>query len=307
MVQPRPITLGFLNLGACYDSGTSSDDYQAFFSLVQMAEDLGFDFFWLGEHWVAEGTLWSSPLPLISALLERTRRIRIGSAGLMLKYHNLVRLATEFNLLEHVFCGRVDLGVVPSSPANMTVRKSLEGADSFPIDFEARLKVLLGLFRGTRNDELCPEGLEIGPVPVRSPQVWLLGTGTRSLKCAANLGLAYAHSIVNSLNSSHDALAVYKDLLKVEIKSTVPRPKLTVAGSCAETMEDALANISNNPTEFAYPIVIGSPTECATRLCEIQLASGVDDFVFLELATTQQHRRESLRLLGSGVLAGRAK
>jgi luciferase family oxidoreductase group 1 len=295
------IRLGVLHLGAP-DNGCSVEArYASVFDSVSTAEQLGYEHYWLAEHW-AENSMWNSPVPIISALLGRTKHIRIGSAGMLLKYHNLLMLAGEFSLLEQLFPGRVDLGLIPSSPGNVTVRRILDLPDCFSSDFRSRLEVLLNLLSGRALGNGRCATLRFPPWPPRTPEVWLMGTGTRSLELAASLGLPYTHSIAHSLNASHDAFSRYRSLL-TKPSDSIARPRLAVAGSCADTTNEALTNVRDNPVEFAYPIVVGTPVECTRRLEELHRATGVRDFVFFELARRTDQRLQSLRLLGSALVS----
>ncbi len=303
VVKDAPkIHLGLIHLGEWLEPKPAIDAYRDLFSLVDLADALGYEHFWLAEHW-AHGALWSTPIPLIPLLLNRTSRIRIGTAGLLLRHRNLVQLAADFNLLEHLFPNRVDLGVVSSQVGNPFARKAMERPDPFPDDFETRLRILLKLLNHSFSSEDELGNLQLSPGPPRSPDVWLFGAGVRNLKLAAALGLPYTHSIAHSVNASHDGPRLY-DHLQSSGSERILKPKacLALAGSCAATRDEALANVSGNPFEYAFPVVLGTPGECMERLSEIQQATGVNDFVFFELATNAPCRYESLRLLARAVI-----
>lgn len=84
---------------------------------TEKAEALGFDGLWLNEEHFqgsvveVEGRRCHSPLILASAMLARTRRLRIGFSVLLLSLHHPVRLAEEIATLDVISDGRVDFGI----------------------------------------------------------------------------------------------------------------------------------------------------------------------------------------------------
>jgi alkanesulfonate monooxygenase SsuD/methylene tetrahydromethanopterin reductase-like flavin-dependent oxidoreductase (luciferase family) len=75
-----------------------------------MADDLGFDGIWLGEHhFDADGVDASAnPIMLATDLAARTKRIRLGLAAIQLPLWHPVRLAEDLALLDHFSGGRLE-------------------------------------------------------------------------------------------------------------------------------------------------------------------------------------------------------
>src|ERR1700730_19207839 len=71
------------------------------------AEALGFRSSFLVEHHFTGWNQVSSTLMLLTALAMRTTRLRLGSAGMVLPWHNPVVLAEEAGELELIFGGRL--------------------------------------------------------------------------------------------------------------------------------------------------------------------------------------------------------
>lgn len=80
--------------------------------LLSAAEELGFDSVWIAQHHFAPkvGSL-PSPLPFLAALAERTGRIRLGTAVVILPIENPVRLAEDAAVVDILSGGRLELGV----------------------------------------------------------------------------------------------------------------------------------------------------------------------------------------------------
>jgi luciferase family oxidoreductase group 1 len=80
-------------------------------SLMKAAEDLGFDSIWPAEHHFTEYGYCGSPALSLAAIAAETKRIRLGTGIVVLPFHNPVRVAEEFAMLDLMSDGRVDFGV----------------------------------------------------------------------------------------------------------------------------------------------------------------------------------------------------
>lgn len=78
--------------------------------LAALAEELGFDAFFLPEH--HQEPYWpSAPLITLAAIAARTSRIRLGTAVTVMALHNPVRLAEEAATLDQLSQGRLIMGL----------------------------------------------------------------------------------------------------------------------------------------------------------------------------------------------------
>src|SRR6476660_4025629 len=75
-----------------------------------VAESNGYHRFWVAEHHAVPGVASGTPALLISAIADRTSRIRVGSGGVMLPNHQPILVAEQFAMLEALHPGRIDLG-----------------------------------------------------------------------------------------------------------------------------------------------------------------------------------------------------
>jgi alkanesulfonate monooxygenase SsuD/methylene tetrahydromethanopterin reductase-like flavin-dependent oxidoreductase (luciferase family) len=78
---------------------------------IALADELGFDSAWLAEHHFSRYGLLGNPLMLSALLAERTDRIILGTAVLVLPFHDPVRLAEDAALLDNLSGGRLRLGI----------------------------------------------------------------------------------------------------------------------------------------------------------------------------------------------------
>ena len=71
---------------ACVHPGSVFDPISA-----RIAEDLGFDEFWVGEHHSAGWETIPSPEMFLSAASQRTSRIKLGTSMISLPFHHPFR------------------------------------------------------------------------------------------------------------------------------------------------------------------------------------------------------------------------
>jgi alkanesulfonate monooxygenase SsuD/methylene tetrahydromethanopterin reductase-like flavin-dependent oxidoreductase (luciferase family) len=78
-----------------------------------LADRLGFDELWLGEHFSASTEPIPSPLMFFANLLARTRSVTFGTAVICLPNHDPVKVAAEVAQFDHMSRGRFMLGIGP--------------------------------------------------------------------------------------------------------------------------------------------------------------------------------------------------
>jgi alkanesulfonate monooxygenase SsuD/methylene tetrahydromethanopterin reductase-like flavin-dependent oxidoreductase (luciferase family) len=78
-----------------------------------LADRLGFEEVWLGEHFSATTEPIPSPLMFFAGLIERTKRISFGTAVINLPNHHPAIVAAEAAQFDHMSKGRFMLGVGP--------------------------------------------------------------------------------------------------------------------------------------------------------------------------------------------------
>ena len=94
-------------------------------TLAQEAEALGYHRFWVSEHHSDAALASASPEVLVSAIAAKTTRMRVGSGGVLLPYYAPFKVAEQFNLLEALYPGRIDLGLGRSGGSERQAPKAL--------------------------------------------------------------------------------------------------------------------------------------------------------------------------------------
>lgn len=79
--------------------------------LALRAEELGFDSVWAVEHHFSGYSIQPNPLLWLTYLAARTEKILLGSAVIVLPWHNPTRVAGEISMLDHLCGGRFVAGI----------------------------------------------------------------------------------------------------------------------------------------------------------------------------------------------------
>jgi alkanesulfonate monooxygenase SsuD/methylene tetrahydromethanopterin reductase-like flavin-dependent oxidoreductase (luciferase family) len=89
---------------------TSTTQYERSVEITQAAEDLGFANMWLAEHHFSTYGYLSRPLMFALHLANRTQRIRVGTAVIVVPLHHPLVIAEEIATVDLLSGGRLDVG-----------------------------------------------------------------------------------------------------------------------------------------------------------------------------------------------------
>ena len=79
-------------------------------ALVELAEELGFDEAWFGEHHFNGFSVIPDPALMIAYAAAKTKNIRLGTAGFLAPFYDPIRLAENINVLDNLSDGRINAG-----------------------------------------------------------------------------------------------------------------------------------------------------------------------------------------------------
>lgn len=161
---------------------------------IVLAEELGFEGFWLTEHhFIQYGGLVPNPAVLLAAVAARTTRLRLGCAISILPLHHPVTVAEDYAMVDVVSGGRLDFGVGRGN--------TLEDYQTFGIPvpesrsrFEEAVDLIVNAWS---HERLTHEGqhwqvvdITLLPQPVQRPHppIWVAGTSVATLRWAGQRG-----------------------------------------------------------------------------------------------------------------------
>lgn len=100
-------------------SGLTVSQYiQAYLSLWERDEALGFDGIFFSEHHFG-GSFSSSPNLLLAATAARTKTLRLGVMGVVVPYYPASRVIEEIGLLDQLSGGRLEIGTAVGVPQEL--------------------------------------------------------------------------------------------------------------------------------------------------------------------------------------------
>lgn len=211
---------------------TAHEALEATVRLAQRAEALGLKRFWVAEHHGNPGYAGSVPEVLVAHLLARTRRIRIGTGGVMLQHYSPFKVAEVFHLLEALGPGRVDLGIGKAPGGMPLTTRALQSriAEARPVPFEDLLIELDAHLQGTLPVAHPWSGAVVAPAVPARPHRFLLGSSAQSARLAARLGWDFCYA--GHFNEDPEQMETSFGLFR---EATGRSPSLALYGAIADT------------------------------------------------------------------------
>src|SRR5215212_10761747 len=209
--------------------------------LARLADQLGYERYWLAEHHNLPSIASSAPEIMIGQVASVTERIRVGAGGIMLPNHAPLKVAETFRVLEALHPKRIDLGIgrAPGTdPVTATaLRRSPEVLDAE--DFPQRFGELLAFSGEGFPEDHRFRSVVAMPADVRLPPIWLLGSSGYSVRAAGQMGLGYAFASHFSPTDPVPAMRAYRESFEPSEDFERPSAILAVSVICAETNEYA--------------------------------------------------------------------
>src|SRR5450755_1179980 len=144
-------------------------------ALAQLCDTLGYHRYWVSEHHNSASIVGTAPEILMAAIAATTRRIRIGSAGVMLPHYSALKVAEQFRVLEAIAPGRIDLGVGRAPGSDQLTARALNpysnAADEFP---QQVLELQAWVSCAPLPDDHPFRAITAHPSGPSSPQLWIL-------------------------------------------------------------------------------------------------------------------------------------
>lgn len=199
--------LSILDLTPYNADRTIADALHASRALAQLAESLGYERFWVAEHHSIDGVASAATAVVIGYIAEGTKKIRVGSGGIMLPNHAPIVVAEQFGTLESLYPNRIDLGLgrAPGSD-RMTMMAMRRGTELRGGEFDQLIEELEFFFAkaepGQKVKAIPGEGLNI--------PLYILGSSTYSAHLAAKLGRPYAFAGHFAPGAMTEAFDIYR-------------------------------------------------------------------------------------------------
>ncbi|GMK38785.1 hypothetical protein PCCS19_18390 [Paenibacillus sp. CCS19] len=232
--------LSVLDQSHIAEGRTAKDALMETTRLAQEADRLGFHRYWISEHHATRALAHSSPEVLLAHLAAHTKRIRLGSGGVMLPHYSAYKVAENFRLLEALHPGRIDIGL-GRAPGGMplSTRALQEGKFTTVDRYPQQVADLITYLRDETGPTHAYPGLLAAPVIETIPELWLLGSSFESARISAKLGLGFGFAQFFGVPGGEQAIRGYRANFQPSSFNDKPHALAAVAVFCADTQEEA--------------------------------------------------------------------
>ncbi|GJE43117.1 LLM class flavin-dependent oxidoreductase [Methylobacterium soli] len=337
MLPLSVLDLSFVNAGA-----SPAQALQDSLSLARHVDGLGYSRYWLAEHHALPSVASPAPEIMIGQIAAATRRIRVGSGGIMLPNHAPLMVAERFKVLEALFPGRIDLGLGRALGTDGITAQALRrrevprGGD----DFLERLQELLAWETGGFPEGHPFRSVEVMPAGVPLPPLFLLGSSDYSAHLSAEIGMGFAFAQHFAAFDAEQAMLAYRRLFRPSRWRERPHAILAIAAVCAPDDAEAerlalssqLATLRRERGEYAplpslaaaeaYPyseaerariargrakLHVGGPGTLRASLDALARATQADEIMIFSAIHDQAARQRSYALIAEACGLGAAR
>ena len=227
--MPR-LQLGVLDQSPVHRGKSPSKALGESLELARTCDRLGYSRYWFAEHHSSPSFAAVAPEIMVSYVAAQTRRIRVGSGGVLLRHYSPLKVAECFRVLEALAPGRIDLGIGRTLGANKSASLAL-GTDFVEDqgEFGQALQLLGHFLRAGVELEEGGEMITAMPIVETRPSIWLLGSGTTSASYAAQLGLSFCFAHFISPQLATPVLKEYTTHLQRGNEATAPEASICVS------------------------------------------------------------------------------
>ena len=186
------------------------DTYEERLRVLELADRAGFYCFHLAEHHATELSTVPSPNLFLSAVAQRTRRLRLGALSYVLPLYDPVRLLEEICMLDQLSRGRLEVGLSRGSTGEHIDDDPEKARAMFN---EALQVIVMGLSTGEvdyhgKHYDFDDVITRLRPIQRPYPPMWYPTSNVDSIPWIAAQGLNTAFSVGLSANFAQTAAMV---------------------------------------------------------------------------------------------------
>lgn len=228
--------LSLIDFCTRYPGESVSDATARSVRFAQQAESLGYSRIWYSEHHNMSSIVSSTPAVLIAHIGAHTKKIRLGSGGVMLPNHSPYVIAEQFGMLAELYPDRIDLGLgrapgTDQQTLGRALRRDPRAAENFPQDVQ-ELQAWLS------NNSPIP-GVTAFPGVGTNVPLYILGSSMFGASLAAKLGLPYSFASHFAPQQLEQATTYYRENYEPSERYPEPYCIAAVNVTAPSSTEDA--------------------------------------------------------------------
>ncbi|MFK7774100.1 MAG: LLM class flavin-dependent oxidoreductase [Saprospiraceae bacterium] len=200
------VKYSILDLALISEGSTTTETLQKCLNLAQQAEEFGYHRYWLAEHHNSISIASSATSVLIGYIAGGTKKIRVGSGGIMLPNHSPLIVAEQFGTLGSLYPNRIDLGLGRAPGTDQETAFAIRSDRMNSVyKFPEEIQKIQQYFSNENADAKVRANVAEGvDVPI-----YILGSSTDSAHLAAKKGLPYAFASHFATAQLFEALNIY--------------------------------------------------------------------------------------------------
>ncbi|MBG9455424.1 luciferase [Lysinibacillus sphaericus] len=219
---------------------TAEEAFQRTEQIALLGEELGYHRMWLAEHHNSHSLASSAPEVTAAFLAAKTKRLRIGTGGVMMMHYSPYKLAEVFKTLSGLAPNRIDFGVGRAPGGDhASIYALAEGRRQRFTEQYDKLEIILKLMNNQKTGEDVYDQVIAAPVHIQLPEAWLLGSSGQSAMQAGRFGVGYSYAQFFTGNMSKDIFDTYRDFFIPSYYMEKPQIIVTYAATVANTLEEA--------------------------------------------------------------------
>ncbi|TPE43789.1 MsnO8 family LLM class oxidoreductase [Maribrevibacterium harenarium] len=307
--------------------------------LAKLCDELGYHRFWVAEH--HNSVHFANPCPeiMVAHLAAVTKRIRVGSGGVMLSHYSPLKVAESFSMMATLHPDRIDLGV-GRAPGGSGLTSAALAYPHRPDNGETyadKAQQLEAFIQGSFPVDHPYGQINVLPDSSNKPELWMLGSSGGSASLAGELGYNIALArFIDPDNCQPDIFQSYRNAWAMSGHERKGNTMLAVAAICADSEAEAklragtavyrkLASQLGQREDFLTPeqvqdryrqlpvsvqsaydhilsgYTVGTPERCHDELATLAAAFACDEISLVTVTYSQAERLDSYRLLKQGV------
>lgn len=211
-------------------------------ALAKACDELGYYRYWVAEH--HDSKHFANPCPEILAtrIASATKRIRVGSGGVMLSHYSPLKVAECFKMLATLFPDRIDLGIgrAPGGTGLTSQALSYPNQPHHGDLYPNQAQELIRFIKGEQPQSSPYSKINVLPENSFQPEMWMLGSSGGSAGLAGHLGYNIALArFIDPDNCNPAIFSEFDEEWKRAGHTGAANKMLAIACICAETEEEA--------------------------------------------------------------------